>query len=125
MIGRHWPFWDHEPDDDGPVVEDLVVGVHNGTPRVLHNTAGSAGAFLELELVGTTSNRDAIGSCAVVELSDRRLVRWQIPQQGFQGTQDRRVHFGLGVARRAWLEARQVLNTFSFEGLRAVLAKKR
>ncbi len=34
------------------------------------------------------------------------------------------IYFGLGVARRAWLEAGQVLNTFGFEKVRAFLARK-
>jgi DNA polymerase (family X) len=35
------------------------------------------------------------------------------------------IHLGLGVARRAWLEAKQVLNTFPIEGVRAFLTRKR
>lgn len=35
------------------------------------------------------------------------------------------IYLGVGVARRAWLEARQVLNAFPIEKVRALLAKKR
>ena len=35
------------------------------------------------------------------------------------------IHFGIGVARRAWLEAKQVLNTFPIQRVQAFLGRKR
>jgi DNA polymerase (family 10) len=37
----------------------------------------------------------------------------------------RQMHFGVGTARRGWIEARHVLNTQSLAGVRAFIARKR
>lgn len=82
-------------DNDGDL--DLVIGVHNGKPRFLDNAhAGSPGAGrgILLDLVGTRSNRESIATFVTgkSEGHGRTQHRWATPHQGFQGTQDSRLH---------------------------------
>jgi hypothetical protein len=83
-------------DNDGAI--DLVVGVHNGRARVLKNRIEhNRGAFLMVQLVGTSGPRDGIGARATIEVAGRHQVRFAQPFTGYQGTIDRRLHFGLGT----------------------------
>jgi hypothetical protein len=59
---------------------------------------------LVLSLVGGTSNRDGVGvrATAVVGAADskRTLVRQAVSGEGYLGTNDRRLFFGLGDATK-------------------------
>jgi hypothetical protein len=79
-------------DNDGD--RDLVTLRHRGGVQVLRNE--SSKHWLSVELEGSTGNRDGIGSRVRVLAGGR--VRWAFaaPHQGFQGTVDPRLNFGLG-----------------------------
>ncbi|NCF90917.1 MAG: redoxin domain-containing protein [Verrucomicrobiaceae bacterium] len=85
-------------DDDGHL--DLWV-MNRTAPRVrfLRNQGGqwfSLGTSLQLELRGTTSNRDAIGARVVVKLKGdpKPMVRTVRAGDGFLSQSSKRLHFG-------------------------------
>ena len=85
-------------DNDGR--DDLIILPQNTPLAYFHNqTAG--GRFLELQLEGTTSNRDAVG--AVVSVTAGGKVQKASRQGGgsFQSARGPRLHFGLGDSARA------------------------
>ena len=49
-----------------------------------------------MELVGTTSEREAIGARIEVESGDQRWVGWQIAGDGYMCTNESLIHLGLG-----------------------------
>jgi hypothetical protein len=83
-------------DGDGRV--DVVVSVIGEPAEVLYNVTTGAGHWLELRLLGTKSNRDAIG--ATVKLtgeSGRVQYNHVTTAVGYASASDKRVHFGLGA----------------------------
>ena len=82
-------------NDDGFL--DIAVTSLNEAPRILQNSADSANRWLMLDLRGTVSNRDAIGTTIkLTTASGRKLYNHVSTSVGFMSSSDRRVHFGLG-----------------------------
>ncbi len=81
-------------DNDG----DLDILVNNcGQPaQLLRNDGGNANHWLEILLIGTKSNRDAVG--ARVKLTAGTLTLFDQRKGGtsYQSSQDPRLHFGVG-----------------------------
>jgi len=82
-------------DNDGR--EDVVMTANDGRAYVLHNESDKTRHWVTLELVGTKSNRDAIG--AEVKLATVGKTQWaEVTTAGsYQSSRDKRVHFGLGA----------------------------
>jgi hypothetical protein len=79
---------------------DLVVTSLNEAPRILMNSADNGNHWLMLELVGTESNRDAIGAqVKLTTASGRVLYNHVAVSVGFMSSSDKRVHFGLGAEK--------------------------
>lgn len=74
---------------------DVVVANENAR-ALLYRNAGSPGHWLELKLVGTRSNRSAIGAEVTVEFGNARQRQVVDGGSGFCSQNDRRLHFGLG-----------------------------
>lgn len=86
-------------DGDGDV--DLIVANRTAPRfRVLRNVYSSKNQFLKFRLVGTSSNRDAIGSRVEVFLrgSDVPLVKTLMAGSGRSAQSSKEMHFGLGKA---------------------------
>ena len=66
LVGRGAAYLDY--DNDGDL--DLVLNVSNGAARLLRNNDGNANDMLRIKLVGTHSNRDAIGAKVTVTLAN-------------------------------------------------------
>ena len=80
--------------------EDLVVTSLNEAPRILLNSADNGNHWLALELVGSESNRDAIGAkVKLTTASGRTLYNHVSVSVGFMSSSDKRVHFGLGTEK--------------------------
>ena len=60
-------------DNDGFV--DLIVANNGDPPLVLHNAGGNGNHFLNFKLVGTKSNRDAIGARIRVQAGGLSQIR--------------------------------------------------
>jgi hypothetical protein len=86
-------------DGDGDL--DIVI-VHHLTPSVvLWNESVNAGHWLQLDLVGQSPNRDAIGAFVTLEAAGRTIVRSVDGGGSYLSASARRVHFGLGSANQA------------------------
>jgi hypothetical protein len=90
-------------DLDGDGALDLVLGNNDAEPTIYRNRAAT-GHWLELDLVGTESNRDAVG--AVVRTTvrlpegDKTLLRQVEAGSGYASQGPLTLHFGLGGADR-------------------------
>lgn len=91
-------------DLDGDGALDLVVKNRLGPQvRVFLNQCAEGRNALVVELRGTESNRDAIGTRVELEHEGGRLVRWLSAGSGYLSQHTKRLHFGLGTARVARL----------------------
>lgn len=66
----------------------------------LYRNLGSGNRSLEIRLVGTRSNRDAIGAKVSADVGGRRIFKWVNGGNGFGCNNSRIVHLGLGRAKR-------------------------
>ena len=76
---------------------DIVVTVLNGKAKILRNVSTNSNNWIKLQLVGTKSNRMAIGARVKVTTEDGNS-QYDIvsTSAGYQASRDPRVHFGLG-----------------------------
>lgn len=89
-------------DNDGDV--DMVVINLNEPPSLLRNDVTGEGNWLKVLLVGTTSNRSAIGSRVIAKYGGLVQAQAVMGQSSFYSVNDRRLHFGLGTSKCADLE---------------------
>lgn len=61
-------------DNDGDL--DAIFVYLQDRPVLLRNDVGQDNAWIGFKLIGTKSNRDAIGSMLTIRQGDRKLVRW-------------------------------------------------
>ena len=80
--------------------QDIVVNNMHSTPTLLHNCAQVSGHSLLLQLVGSRSNRSAIGARVTVHLGTRRLIDEVRSGGSFCSQNDLRIHVGLGERAR-------------------------
>ena len=81
---------------------DVIVANQNQPAVLYEDIPDSTNHWIAFNLVGTRSNRSAIGAEVVIEasgLTQRRIVDGGM---GFASQNDRRLHFGLG--RREWVD---------------------
>jgi hypothetical protein len=90
--GRGVAFADF--DNDGFM--DLVVSNNNDPPLLLHNSGGNGNHFVSFKLVGTKSNRDAIGARVKLTAGDTSQIREIVAGGSYLSSSDLRAHFGLG-----------------------------
>ncbi len=76
---------------------DIVLTVLNGNARVLRNVSANSNNWIKFHLVGTRSNRMAIGAQVKVTTEDGNS-QYDIvsTSAGYQASRDPRIHFGLG-----------------------------
>jgi hypothetical protein len=84
-------------DNDGRI--DIVVTNMNDRPTLLHNES-AGGHWATFRLVGSKSNRDAIGAKLVVTAGGRRQVVEIRSGGSYVSHNDLRAHVGLGNASR-------------------------
>ena len=82
-------------DNDGRL--DFVQSNADQEPFLYHNITTGAGHWIELKLVGSKSNRDAIGARATLKTADRTILREVDGGNGYAGQSTARLHFGLGA----------------------------
>jgi enediyne biosynthesis protein E4 len=86
-------------DNDGRM--DMVVSVLGGPVKLFHNISSQLNHWILLNLVGTRSNRMAIGAQVRVSTEDGNSQWNQVSTAvGYASSSDSRVHFGLGANRR-------------------------
>ncbi len=89
-------FGDYDNDGD---LDILIVNL-NDRPTLLRNEGGNRNHWITLRLVGTESNRDAIGARVRVQVGDRVQTAEVRSGGSYLSHNDTRVHFGLGAERR-------------------------
>ena len=96
-VGRGVAFADF--DNDGFV--DVVVGNNGDVASLLHNSGRTGNHFLNFKLVGTRSNRDAMGARIHVQAGGISQIREIEGGGSYLSQSDLRANFGLGKAAQA------------------------
>ena len=92
-------------DNDGDL--DLVLNNLNSRPTLLRNDGGNARHWLQLVLVGTRSNRMAIGAEARLAAGTLHELKGVFSASSFLSQNSTVLHFGLGDNSKAdWVEIR-------------------
>jgi len=91
-------------DNDGDL--DVVVVNLNEPPSLLRNDVTGGGHWLKVKLVGTKSNRSAIGATVIASYGGKKQAQALLSQASFYSVNDFRLHFGLGAERTADVEIR-------------------
>ena len=94
-VSRGFAYSDY--DNDGDL--DLLVTNLKGFPDLLENRGGQ-NTWLTLKLIGTHSNRDAIGARVKVTTGNLTQIREVRSGSSYLSQNDMRLHFGLGKYRQ-------------------------
>ena len=81
-------------DNDGDV--DMVIVNLNEPPSLLRNDVKGNSNWIKVRLIGTKSNRSAIGSRVIARYGGKSQAQAVMAQSSFYSVDDRRLHFGLG-----------------------------
>jgi hypothetical protein len=81
-------------DNDGDL--DVLVNNSGQTAQLFRNDGGNQNHWLEIFLIGTKSNRDAVGARVKLDTGDTVLCDQRKGGMSYQSAQDPRLHFGLG-----------------------------
>jgi len=81
-------------DNDGAV--DVLISTNGGAPLLLRNNAGKRNHWLGLKLIGTKSNRDAVGARVSYQAGDLRRSRMKTGGGSFLSSHDPRMVLGIG-----------------------------
>jgi hypothetical protein len=101
-VSRGCAFGDFDNDGD---LDILIVNL-NEPPSLLRNDVSAANRWLKVRLIGTISNRSAIGARVLVKTGDVTQTQEVMSQSSFLSCSDFRLHFGLGPAAKAELRIR-------------------
>ena len=89
-----------------PGASTSLVNNLNDYPSLLRNQSPSTNSWLLVKLMGTKTNRAAIGSRVIVTANNRRQVQEVRSGGSFCSQNDLRLHFGLGAAKEARVQVR-------------------
>jgi len=92
-------------DNDGDL--DILVSNCGQPAQLLRNDGGNANHWLEILLIGTSSNRDGVGARVKVTAGNLILHDQRKGGMSYQSAQDPRLHFGLG--QRTKIDAIEVI----------------
>ena len=85
-------------DHDGML--DILILNSRTRPHLLKNVSEPANNWLDIELIGKTVARDAVGTHVVVSLGDQEQILEVHAGRGYQSHFGSRLHFGLGPATK-------------------------
>ena len=94
-VSRGFAYSDYDNDGD---LDQLVTNL-KGAPDLLENEGGQ-NVWLTLKLIGTRSNRDAIGARVKVTTGNLTQIREVRSGSSYLSQNDMRLHFGLGKHRQ-------------------------
>jgi hypothetical protein len=97
VVARGAAYADYDRDGD----LDVLISTNHGPAYLFRNDGGNRNAWLCLRLVGTKSNRDALG--AVVRVESESGKQWQMVHSGssYCSQSDLALTFGLGKDTQA------------------------
>ncbi|HEX5424603.1 MAG TPA: CRTAC1 family protein, partial [Candidatus Acidoferrales bacterium] len=82
-------------DNDGDV--DILIVNLNEPPSLLRNDVKGSNYWIKVKLVGTKSNRSAIGARVLVRYGKKVQAQAVVSQSSYYSANDQRLHFGLGA----------------------------
>lgn len=85
-------------DNDGDI--DVLVMNMNEPPLLLQNNLKSENNWLKIKLIGTKSNRSAVGSRVTVKIGEKIQMQELTAQTSYYSYNDPRLHFGLGNEKK-------------------------
>jgi hypothetical protein len=91
LVGRGACFGDYDNDGD---IDAYIVNL-NDRGVFLRNNKGNQNNWLTLNLIGTTSNRDGVGSRVKVISGGKVQTAQKKSTTGYLSQNDPRMHFGL------------------------------
>ena len=91
-------------DNDGDV--DVVIINLNEPPSLLRNDVTGGAHWIKIKLVGTKSNRSAIGARVTLHYGGKVQAQEVLSQSSFYSASDLRLHFGLGAVKVVDMEIR-------------------
>jgi hypothetical protein len=91
-------------DNDGDL--DILIVNMSEVPSLLRNDIRGNNHWLKIKLIGTKSNRSAIGTRVLVRYGKKIQAQEVLSQSSFYSSNDPRLHFGLGPETSADLEIR-------------------
>lgn len=94
LVGRGSAFADIDGDGD----PDIVITQIAGPPLLLRNDQGLHHHWLRFKLIGTHSNRDAIGAWIKAHVGGQTIWRQVMPTRGYLSQSELPVTIGLGQA---------------------------
>ena len=80
-------------DNDGDI-DVLIMNMHEG-PSLLRNDSKTTNSWLQISLAGAS-----LGAVVTVEIEGRKQAQTILSQSSFLSVNTKRLHFGLGTARR-------------------------
>lgn len=83
-------------DVDGDGDLDVLMTQVNGAARLLRNEQSQSVNWLRLKLIGTKSNRDAIGAWVKIRAGNRTISQQVMPTRGYLSQSELPVTIGLG-----------------------------
>lgn len=83
-------------DNDGDI--DILIVNMNEPPSLLRNDLRGKDHWIKLKLIGTKSNRSAIGARVVAHYGGKSQAQALTSQSSYYSCNDPRMHFGLGPA---------------------------
>ena len=95
-LGRGLAVGDFDNDGD----PDLLLMNAGEPPVLLRNDGGNRNHWLGVRLVGTKSNRDAVGARVAVTAGGARRVKYLLGGTSYLSASDKRLLFGLGASRK-------------------------
>ena len=96
IVGRGLAFADIDGDGD----PDVVMTQTGGSPLLLRNDQDLHHHWIRLKLVGTKSNRDAIGAWIKARVNGQTLSRQVMPTRGYLSQSELPVTIGLSSATK-------------------------
>ena len=94
LVGRGAAFGDYDNDGD---IDVYIVNLHDHGV-LLRNDHGNENNWIKLHLVGTTSNKDAIGARVKINFAGKEQIAQKKSACGYLSQSDPRIHFGVGEA---------------------------
>ncbi len=89
-------------DNDGDI--DILIVNMNEPPSLLRNDVRGKNHWLKIKLIGTQSNRSAIGARVLLRYGGKLQAQSVLSQSSFYSANDLRLHFGLGNSNLADIE---------------------
>ncbi|MEC7565173.1 MAG: CRTAC1 family protein [Planctomycetota bacterium] len=86
-------------DRDGRL--DVAIAIHSGPGTLLKNTSDNTGNWLQIQLVGSQSNRYGIGARIQIHTKSNTFTHESVLSSSYLSTNSCIAHFGLGSATQA------------------------